>query len=428
LQKEAQICVVGKVFRPNKSKVLALNKTLSEYFKLVKWYLGYNSTSKKFLHEKCYEKAKELFNLNTALIQTARDKAVEILKGFEENRKEGSVLKLKRTSIRFDKRCYSFSKNKQRSNAVLAYTEPWQREENKPIVFGERQRQRIEEALKGEWQFATVEMVKRDGEWYAHFILKKTVEVPDEPETVIAIDRGERNLAVAVAISKENPSKPMKGNFWKGAEVKRTRGKYAHVRRKMQRKKLMKDVKKLKDKEKRIVEQQLHATANEIVAYARQFSNPLIVMEDLTGIRDNFDRSKKLNRRFHSLPFRKLQEIVEYKALLEGIEVKYLPKKEVRNTSRTCHRCGHVAQTGVGRIYKCPKCGMEYDRDLNACINIARRLMRSAGWGSCEPPGPADEGRGVKPSLNAGSSRLKSWSSSLEKNKYSSTTLKAVGT
>ncbi|MCQ4153270.1 MAG: transposase [Archaeoglobi archaeon] len=25
---------------------------------------------------------------------------------------------------------------------------------------------------------------------------------------------------------------------------------------------------------------------------------------------------------------------------------------------------------------------MEYDRDLNACINIARRLMRSAGWGS----------------------------------------------
>ncbi|NHW89103.1 MAG: hypothetical protein HA490_05630 [Archaeoglobales archaeon] len=37
------------------------------------------------MYEKCYEKAKELFNLNTALIQTARDKAVEILKSFEEN-------------------------------------------------------------------------------------------------------------------------------------------------------------------------------------------------------------------------------------------------------------------------------------------------------------------------------------------------------
>jgi IS605 OrfB family transposase len=416
LQKEAQICVVGRVFRPNKSKVLALNKTLGEYFKLVKWYLGYNSTSKKFLHEKCCEDAKRLFNLNTALIQTARDKAVEIMKGFEENRKEGSVLKLKRISIRFDKRCYSFSKT---DNALTPYwlTLSLSKKEriSLPIVFGERQRQRIEEALKGEWQFATVEMVKRGGEWYAHFILKKTVEVPDEPETVIAVDRGERNLAVAVAISRENPSKPMKGNFWKGEEIKRTGGKYAHVRRKMQRKKLMKDVKRLKDKEKRIVEQQLHATANEVIAYAKQFPKPVIVMEDLTGIRDNFDRSKELNRRFHSLPFRKLQEIVEYKALLEGIEFRYLPKKEVRNTSRTCHRCGHVAQTGVGRIYKCPKCGMEYDRDLNACINIARRLMRSAGWGSCEPPEPADEGNGMKPSLNAGSSRLQSWSSSLNR-------------
>jgi transposase len=97
-----------------------------------------------------------------------------------------------------------------------------------PIVFGERQR--IEEAFRGEWKFATVEMVKRDGEWYAHFVLKKT-EVPDEPETVIAIDRGEHNLAVAVAVSKNDPSKPMKGQFWRGEEIKQVRGLYNHIRR-----------------------------------------------------------------------------------------------------------------------------------------------------------------------------------------------------
>jgi putative transposase len=407
LQKEVQICVVGKVFRPNKSKILALNKTLSEYFKLVKWYLGYNSKSKKFLHEKCYEDAKRLFNLNTALIQTARDKAVEILKSFEENRKEESVLKLKRISIRFDKRCYGFSKT---DNVLTPYwlTLSLNKKEriSLPIVFGERQRQRIEEALKGEWQFATVEMVKRDGEWYAHFVLKKVVEVPDEPETVIAIDRGEHNLAVAVAISKENPSKPMKGKFWGGEEIKRIRGLYNHIRRRLQEKKLIKKVKELRGKERRKVNQQLHIVANQIVAYAKQFPKPIIVMEDLTGIRDNFDKSKKLNRRFHSLPFRKLQTYIEYKALLERIEVRYLTKKEVRNTSKTCHRCGHVAQVN-GREFRCPKCGLIYDRDLNACINIARRLMRSAGWGSCEPPEPADEGKGVKPSLNAGSSAFK---------------------
>jgi len=43
---------------------------------------------------------------------------------------------------------------------------------------------------------------------------------------------------------------------------------------------------------------------------------------------------------------------------------------------------------------------------LNASINIARRLMSSAGWGSSEPPEPANEAKGVKPQLNAGSLAL----------------------
>jgi IS605 OrfB family transposase len=386
LQKDVQVCVIGKVFKPNRLKVLVLNRTLGEYFRLVRWYIGFNSKSKSFLHENGYVKAKKLFNLNTALIQTARDKAVEILKSFERNKKDDSILRLKRTSIRFDRRCYRFSKT---TNVLTPYwlTLSLNRREriSLPIVFGEKQRERIEEAFREKWQFTTVDMVKRGGEWYAHFVLKKTVEVPDEPETIIAIDRGEHNLAVAVAISKSNPNKPMKGQFWKGQEVKRIRGLYGHIRRKLQEKKLLKEVKKLKDKERRKVNQQLHIVANEIVAYAKQFTKPVIVMENLNGIRDNFKKSKRLNKRFHSLPFRKLQTIIEYKAFLEGIEVRYLTKKETRNTSKTCHRCGHVAQV-KGREFRCPKCGLTYNRDLNACINIAHALKRDMGWGRCESP------------------------------------------
>jgi putative transposase len=117
------------------------------------------------------------------------------------------------------------------------------------------------------------------------------------------------------------------------------------------------------------VNQQLHIIANQMAAYAKQFPKPVIVMEDLNGIRSKFKKSKKINRRFHSLPYRRLQTIIEHKALLEGIEVEYLTKKETRGTSKTCYRCGHVAQVKA-RIFKCPKCGIEYDRDLNACINI----------------------------------------------------------
>ena len=72
---------------------------MEEYFKLVKWYLSFNSTSKAFLHKNGYKKAKELFNLNTALIQTARDKAIEILKSFNERKKEGKV-KIERPKLK----------------------------------------------------------------------------------------------------------------------------------------------------------------------------------------------------------------------------------------------------------------------------------------------------------------------------------------
>lgn len=84
-----------------------------------------------------------MFNLNTALIQTARDKAVEILRSFNE-KKKGRVKrekpKLKRILIRFDKRYHSFAKT---TNKLTPY---WltlilrrRKRVSLPIVFGERQ-------------------------------------------------------------------------------------------------------------------------------------------------------------------------------------------------------------------------------------------------------------------------------------------------
>jgi len=387
-KKEVRITVVGKVWNANKGKILALNKCLDEYFKAVKFFLSFNSTSKTFLHKNGYEKAKQLFNLNTALIQTARDKAVEVLKDFNEKKKEGKVKterpKLKRVSIRFDKRCYSFAKT---TNVLTPY---WltlslnrRTKISLPIKFGERQQKFIEEALRGEWQFCTVEMVKRNGEWYAHFVLKKEVELIDEPETFIGVDLGEWNVAVAVAISKHNPSKPIKGQFWSGAKIRYIRGKYAHIRRNLQRRKRLDLVKRIGSKEGRIINQILHTIAKEVVEYAKQFPKPIIIMERLDNIRENMRGSTKLNKRLHAWGFRKLQKYIEYKANLEGIPVVYI---NPRNTSKTCHRCGYVARKVNGREFRCPKCGLVYNRDLNSAINIARSLMRGAGWGSCEPP------------------------------------------
>jgi transposase len=43
-------------------------------------------------------------------------------------------------------------------------------------------------------------------------------------------------------------------------------------------------------------------------------------------------------------------------------------------------RCRHVSQI-KGREFKCSKCGLIYNRDLNACVNIAHALTRGMGWG-----------------------------------------------
>jgi len=386
VQKEVQVTVIGKVFKPNTWKILALNRCLEQYFGLVKWYLQFKSTSKSFLHKNGYGEAKQRFNLNTALIQTARDKAVEILKSFRKNKKRDSVLTVKRISIRFDSRCYTFSKT---TNVLTPY---WltlsldgRRRISLPVIFGEHQRKRIEEAFSQEWQFKTVEMVKKKGVWCAHFVLSKTI-LFSEPETVVAIDRGEVNFAVSVAVSKTNPKKPLRGQFWRGSSVKRVRGLYNHIRRKLGQKKLVSKIKDVGRKEKRRVNQQLHIIANQVIEYAKQFSKPVIVMEDLNGLRSGMHFSKKMNRRVCTTPYFKLQQYIEYKANLKGIQLKYLTKKETKNTTKECHRCGYVAPKVNGRIYKCPECGMEYDRDLNACINIAHRVMSSMRWGSREPP------------------------------------------
>jgi len=108
--KEIKITIVGKVFNANKNKILILNQTLEEYFKLVKWYLDFNTISKKELYNKSYESAKKMFDLNTALLQTAKDKAIEIMKSFNELKRKTNKLILKRISIRFDERCYKFDK------------------------------------------------------------------------------------------------------------------------------------------------------------------------------------------------------------------------------------------------------------------------------------------------------------------------------
>ena len=55
---------------------------------------------------------------------------------------------------------------------------------------------------------------------------------------------------------------------------------------------------------------------------------------------------------------------------------------EVREdyTSKTCGRCGHIHQRlGGSKVFRCPACGFELDRDLNGARNILLRYLTESG-------------------------------------------------
>ena len=93
-----------------------------------------------------------------------------------------------------------------------------------------------------------------------------------------------------------------------------------------------------------------------------------IVIEDLnvSGMMKNRHLSKAvMNQKFYEF-----RRILTYKCSLYGIPLfianRFYP------SSKTCSRCGHIKKDLKlnERVYRCPECGLEIDRDLNAAINL----------------------------------------------------------
>lgn len=77
-----------------------------------------------------------------------------------------------------------------------------------------------------------------------------------------------------------------------------------------------------------------------------------------------------LNRSINDAGWGVVQDMLEYKAEEAGVEVVLV---NPRNTSRTCHQCGHAAAENRKReAFLCGKCGHSAHADTNAARNILR--------------------------------------------------------
>jgi len=211
-------------------------------------------------------------------------------------------------------------------------------------------------------KFCESKIIRKGNEFFVYLTIEK--EIPKiKPKNVIAVDLGERVIAT-VCGSFDN-RKP----YFYGKNIRGIRRHYSWLRKRLGNKKALKTIKKIKDTEKRKVNDQLHKISRSIVELAKQH-DAMIVLGDLTGIRDKA-KGKRFNRIVSNMPYFKLSQMIEYKAEWYGLLV--IRVKE-QDTSKTCSRCGETGSRPSQGHFRCNNCGRKcFNADYNGVLNILER-------------------------------------------------------
>ncbi len=218
-------------------------------------------------------------------------------------------------------------------------------------------------------EYCESKILKKDGEFYFHLTVKKTVQAKESYDGLLAVDVGQKYLAVSVASHRDRPK-------FRGREIRGIRRHYNWLRKRLGEKKLKDEIARLSDKESRKVDQKLHEIAKELVEEADQ-NDELIVVGNLEGLRKGSgDMGETMNRMIGNFPYHKLAKYLEYKANERGIQVL---KMNEHYTSRECSRCGAKGKRPNQGTFKCPRCGYEVNADFNGAKNIFERTKVASG-------------------------------------------------
>lgn len=170
---------------------------------------------------------------------------------------------------------------------------------------------------------------------------------------------------------------PATSNLWndKGKQVRQLRETYFTATRRLQKRGSERIAECYGDSLWRQIDDILHTVTLVAVTYANQFENPVLVLKDLTHIRENMDYGAFMNRRLHGWGFVKMHAQIQYKAAEKRIRVDTV---NPAYTSKTCHCCGEQGYRPDQATFKCSnsECWVsEYHADINAALNIADRYL-----------------------------------------------------
>jgi putative transposase len=207
--------------------------------------------------------------------------------------------------------------------------------------------------------------IKREGKnYYAVFTTVNEIKIPEVKNTnPVGIDLG---LDSFIAIS--DGTKIEKPKF-----MQQNRKRIAHWQRIVARRN---KGSRRRQRAKAHLQKTYEYSTNQSGDYLHKLSDTLVnsgytsfAVEDLRI--QNMVKNHRLASSIHDASWNRFIQLLSYKAESAGLSV---VKVDARNTSRTCSNCGNIQDTPLSeRTYKCQRCGMSKDRDINASINILNR-------------------------------------------------------
>ena len=218
-----------------------------------------------------------------------------------------------------------------------------------------------QKSLFPDTKFGTMRIVIKDNTLVVQIVYEISEPELKTDGNIMGVDLGVKCPAVSYC---SDGSVKFYGNGRKNKYIRRH---YAYLRKKLQTSKKIKAVKRVNNKEQRIMRDIDHKISHNIVETAVAHNVKVIKLEQLQNIRSTTRQSRKNNHSLHTWSFYRLAKFIEYKARLVGIAVEYV---NPAYTSQRCPICGSVHHAN-DRNYTC-ECGFHIHRDLLGAMNIER--------------------------------------------------------
>lgn len=316
------------------------------------------------LHKATYYALRELYpQLPSQLVCASRVRATEAIKSAFALRKKGRKVSCPTSQsvpIRYDARSYRMRLD---INAVSLAT--LQGRQNIEYSLYAHAIEKLTQAVG----FDSADVFERNGVFWLHIVVTLPKPEVEATESVVGIDFG----ICRPAVSSNN-------RFFGERKWKNTEKRYFRLKRKLQSKgtpSAKRHLKKLAKRVKLFRSDCDHVVSRRIVQSVPQGTT--IVIENLTEIRTGTrQRGAKQRRAMHQWPFKRLKDLLEYKAEEAGQVVVGI---DPRHTSQVCSCCGfkHRSNRRSQSQFKCRECNFELNADLQASRNIRNKYLVQSG-------------------------------------------------